>query len=111
MSDFIANRNRLESFDSHLYKSLKLSHFPKSLTWNKHILNRLEEYSQIPKDVSKSFLENTSTPSGDDILKCIKRKRLNINVSPISMQKGSRHSELTYVQSTKSFETLLREYW
>ena len=37
----IANPKRLESFDSHLYKFLKSSNFPKSLIGNKHILNQL----------------------------------------------------------------------
>ena len=38
-----ANRKRIEFFDSHLYKFLKSSNFPKSVMGNKDILKRLRD--------------------------------------------------------------------
>ena len=95
----IANPKRLESFDSHLYKFLKSSNFPKSLIGNKNILNQLSENGETSKYVYKSFSENASTPIGEEDLKCIKRMRLNISVSHISMQKIS--GRFTYCLRSK----------
>ena len=109
LSDLVTNRKRLVSFDSHLHTFLNSSNFPKSLIANKHILKRLKEFSQISKDVFKSFSENTSTPSGNNDLTRVmsggvKRRRLNITASPspspVSMQMGSGH-----------FTTCLRSKW
>ena len=108
LSDLVTNRKRLVSFDSHLHTFLNSSNFPKSLIANKHILKRLKEFSQISKDVFKSFSENTSTPSGNDLTRAmsggVKQRRLNITASPspspVSMQMGSGH-----------FTTCLRSKW
>jgi len=97
----MVNRKRLESFDSQLHKFLKSSNFPKSLMGNKCILNQLTEIGKTSKYIFKSFSENTSTPIGEEDLKCIKRRRLNISASNICMQKGS--GRLTYSLRSKYF--------
>jgi hypothetical protein len=70
----------------------------------------MREHGEISKDVFKSFSENTSTPSGGDDLKGIKRRRLNISTSLISTQKGSGRFTprlRLYVQNGSSFEKCL----
>ena len=91
-----------------MYIFLKSSYFP-SLTGNKYVLVRLREYGQISTDVFKRFSENTNTPSEGDDLKSIKRTRLNISESFISMQNGSRNH--VKFRNGSNFETFLLKYW
>ena len=71
------------------------SNFPKSLVGNNHILKQLKKFSQISKDVLKSFSENISTQSDNDLTRIGGHNRRLPNItaspSPVSTKKYSGH--------------------